>query len=354
MEFCKASPRARRRSGGKILDGGVKFDYLGCFFVGTGLACLEVVLDEGERNDWFGSTFIVVFAVIAAASLVALVVWEWGHEDPLVDVRLIFSRHFGACFAVMLGVGAILITTTQFLPQLLQSRFGYNATLAGVVLLPGGLATLLFMPVGGILASKVQPKYLIAVGMGCAGAAMLYLTRLNPNTGFSFAAWSRIFLGVGLPFMFIPITSASYDGLPPGKIDQASGLINVARNLGGSIGVSLAQTLLAQRNQFHQSRPRRARHSDEPRLSEHAATSDKLLPRTWLFSAASRAAGDRLDRAGRADAGRPAGLHRRVLDACYPHRRRGRDGVPAQKREAWSDVRPLGRAADPDVQGRDR
>ncbi|MBV9077503.1 MAG: DHA2 family efflux MFS transporter permease subunit, partial [Methylobacteriaceae bacterium] len=261
--FIVEEPESTQAERRKLLEGGVKFDYLGCLFVVLALGCLEVVLDEGQRQDWYASSFIVAFAIVSVASFTALIVWEWFHEEPLVDVRLIFSRHFGSCFAVMLGVGALLISTTQFLPQLLQTRFGYDAKLAGLALLPGGIATLVLMPVAGILSGKVQPRVLIGFGMGCAALAMWWLTGLNGNADFGFAAWSRVFLGLGLPFMFIPITAASYDGLPPAKTNQASGLINVARNVGGSIGVSLAQTLLAQRNQFHQSR-----------LVEHIAPSD--------------------------------------------------------------------------------
>jgi DHA2 family multidrug resistance protein len=261
--FLVEEPESTEAERRKLLEGGVKFDYLGCLFVVLGLGCMEVVLDEGQRDDWFSSPVIVCFAVVSAVSLLALLIWEWHHEDPIVDVRLLLSRHFGACFLVMLGVGAVLITTTQFLPQLVQTRFGYDATLAGLALLPGGLATLLFMPLGGFLSSKVQPRFLVAFGMGCVAFAMVYLTHLSSTMTFSYAAWSRIFFGIGLPFLFIPITTASYDGLPAAKTNQASGLINVARNIGGSIGVSMATTLLAQRNQFHNSR-----------LVEHISPSD--------------------------------------------------------------------------------
>jgi MFS transporter, DHA2 family, multidrug resistance protein len=176
---------------------------------------------------------------------------------------MIASRQFGSCFFVMMATGAILISTTQMLPQLLQLNFGYTATLAGLVLSPGGVVTMAMMLVVGRLSGRVQPKYLIAIGATVVALAMYNLTNLYGALDFWFFAWSRIYIGVGLPLIFIPITTASYDGIPPDRTDQASGLINVARNVGGSIGVSLAQNVLARREQFHLNR-----------LTEHIAPSD--------------------------------------------------------------------------------
>jgi DHA2 family multidrug resistance protein len=154
----------------------------------------------------------------------------------------------------MLGTGAIVIATTQILPQFLQAELGYTATLAGMVLSPGGLVTMVMMPVTGKLIGAVQPKYLIAAGSAIAALSMWHLTGITGDVTFGYAAVSRIYLAIGLPLLFLPITTASYDGLPPDKTNQASALINVARNIGGSMGVALVQTVLAQRQQFHQSR----------------------------------------------------------------------------------------------------
>src|SRR5256714_2198432 len=163
----------------------------------------------------------------------------------------------------MLGTGAVLISTSQILPQLLQTELNYTAMLAGLALSPGGIATLMLMPVAGRLVSMVQPKYLIMFGAAVVAFSMWHLTGLNGDITYGYAALSRIFLAIGLPFLFLPVTTASYDGVPPDQTNQASALINVARNIGGSMGVALAQTILAQRQQFHQSR-----------LIEHAAPSD--------------------------------------------------------------------------------
>ncbi|AWL99910.1 DHA2 family efflux MFS transporter permease subunit [Bradyrhizobium amphicarpaeae] len=247
----------------RLLSRGLRVDYIGFLLVAIGLGSLEFVLDEGQRNDWFGSNMIIVFAVLAVVSLVALIPWELTREDPIVDLRLLGRRQFAACFLVMLGTGAVLISTTQLLPQLLQTELNYTAMLAGLALSPGGIATLVLMPVVGRLVSTVQPKYLIMLGAAIVALSMWHLTGLTGDITYGYAALSRIFLALGLPFLFLPVTTASYDGVPPDKTNQASALINVARNIGGSMGVALAQTVLAQRQQFHQSR-----------LIEHAAPSD--------------------------------------------------------------------------------
>jgi DHA2 family multidrug resistance protein len=172
----------------------------------------------------------------------------------MIDIRMVATRQFGSCFVVMLGTGAILLATTQFLPQLVQENFGYTATWAGLSLSPGGLVTMGMMIVVGRTSGKVQPKYLIAIGAALAALSMYDMTRIDADTGFWFFAESRMILGIGLPLVFIPIIAASYDGIPPDKTDQASALINAARNTGGSIGVSIATNILAHREQFHQSR----------------------------------------------------------------------------------------------------
>ena len=256
-------PSGAEEERARLLSKGLRVDYVGFALVAVGLGSLEFVLDEGQRNDWFGSNMIIVFAVLAAVSLIALIPWELTRDEPIVDLRLLGRRQFAACFLVMLATGAVLISTTQLLPQLLQTELNYTAMLAGLALSPGGVATLVLMPVVGRLVSAVQPKYLIMFGAAIVAFSMWHLTGLTGDITYGYAALSRIFLALGLPFLFLPVTTASYDGVPPDKTNQASALINVARNIGGSMGVALAQTVLAQRQQFHQSR-----------LVEHTAPSD--------------------------------------------------------------------------------
>jgi len=250
LQKSKAEAEERQR----LEQNRVRFDLVGFLLVATFLGALEVVIDRGLEDDWFGSNFIITFSVLCGLALVFMVPWEATRRNPLVDVRMLATRQFGSCFLVMLATGAILLATTQFLPQLVQQDFGYTATWAGLVLSPGGLVTMAMMFVIGRLSGLIQPKYLIAVGAAITAFSMYDLTNVYGDLGFWFLAHSRMYLGIGLPLIFVPIMTASYEGIPHGKTDQASALINAARNTGGSIGVSLASNVLAHREQFHQSR----------------------------------------------------------------------------------------------------
>lgn len=247
------SPQKKTERAALWNSGRIKFDYVGFLLVAIFLGALEVVLDKGQEEDWFGSRFIVSFAAASAVALVLFIPWELIRKDPLIDLKLLAGRQFGTCFLAMLCTGAVLIATTQFLPQILQEDFGYTATLAGLATSPGGLVTMVMFIIVGRL-TFIQPKWLIVTGGLIMAAAMYDLTNVYADLNFAFFAWSRVYLGIGLPLVFNALTTASYDGISPDKTDQASSLINVARNFGGSIGVSLAQTTLARREQFHQSR----------------------------------------------------------------------------------------------------
>jgi DHA2 family multidrug resistance protein len=254
VAFLLPTPDKEKKRLRKLWKSGqVRFDYIGFILVAAFLGALEVVLDRGQEDDWFGSSFIVTFSIISAVALILFIPWELTRKEPLIDLRMLVGRQFGACFLIMLGTGAILIATTQFLPQILQDDFGYTATLAGLAISPGGVVTMLMFIVVGRLGF-IDPKYLIALGGVIMAAAMYDLTNIYADLSFGFFAWSRVYLGLGMPLVFNAVTTASYVGIPPDKTDQASSLINVARNFGGSIGVSLAQTTLARREQFHQNR----------------------------------------------------------------------------------------------------
>ncbi len=233
---------------------GLRFDTIGFLLVATFLGALEVLLDRGQEDDWFGSNFIITFAVICALAFVAMIPWELTRKEPVVDIRMIGTRQFGSCFLVMLAAGAVLLATTQFLPTLVQQDFGYTATLAGLVLSPGGLVAMVMMFVVGRVSAFVPAKYLIASGLIIVALSMYGLTNVYGDLSFSYFMWSRMFIGLGLPLIFLPILTAAYDALPPGKTDQASAMMNAARNIGGSIGISLAVNVLADGQQIHQSR----------------------------------------------------------------------------------------------------
>jgi DHA2 family multidrug resistance protein len=247
-------PQTLRRERRARLSGGLKVDWLGFALVALFMGCLEVVLDKGQEDDWFSSSFITSFAIVAGMALLLLIPWELTRKDPVVDIRLIGHRQFGTCWFLMLGVGAVLYSSTQIMPQLLQENFGYTATLAGLALMSGGFTALLLMMLAGQLSSFIQPRYLMMGAMLGIAVSTSHFTALSPEASFAGFATARVYQTAAIPFLFLVITSVSYLGLPPGKSSEASALINMARNLGGSIGVSMAQTLFARREQFHQSR----------------------------------------------------------------------------------------------------
>jgi MFS transporter, DHA2 family, multidrug resistance protein len=242
---------AARREWRQRSDG---FDVIGFALVAAFLGALEIALDRGLEDDWFGSTFITKVVAVCALAFVLMIPWEMRRRNPAVDVRMLATRQFGASFLVMLATGAILLATTQFLPELVQQDFGYTATWAGLVLSPGGIVTMLMMFVVGRLSSKVQPKWLISAGAIICAISMYELTTTYGDLGFWFFARTRMVLGVGLPLIFVPIMAASYVGVPPDRTDQASAMMNMARNTGGSIGISIVSNVLSHREQFHQSR----------------------------------------------------------------------------------------------------
>ena len=309
------SPERPRRSARKAWKRGLHFDSIGFVLVATFLGALEVVLDKGQEDDWFGSTLHrrPVWS-ISASALVLSCPGNCVRKDPVIDLRMLVGRQFGTCFLVMLATGAILIATTQFMPQVLQSDFGYTATLAGLALSPGGMVTMVMMFIVGRLGGLVQPKYLIATGALIVAAAMYNLTNLYARPEL------RLLRLVARLYRDRPSARSSSRSPPhpttasrPNKTDQASALINVARNFGGSIGVSLAQTVLARREQFHQSR-----------LVEHVGTWNPyygqamrqaqgyFATQPWT-GGKLLANGGRLDRPGGTDPGKLPVLYRRVL-----------------------------------------
>ncbi|HXW50256.1 MAG TPA: DHA2 family efflux MFS transporter permease subunit [Xanthobacteraceae bacterium] len=247
-------PEILERERRERLAGGLNVDWIGFALIALALGSLEVVLDRGQIDDWFRSGTIVTFTVIAAAAFAVFVPWEITHEDPIVELRLLSRRQFGMAFLVMMMVGAILFGSNQIMPQLLQTSFPYTAMLSGLAMMPGGLAMLVVMPIAGQVTGRFQSKYLMVLGLTGIVLSMWYSTSLTPDASFDYFGWVRVYQTVGLPFLFIPINTVAYDGLPPNKTNQASALMNVARNLGGSIGISLANVVLFRRTQFHQAR----------------------------------------------------------------------------------------------------
>jgi DHA2 family multidrug resistance protein len=234
---------------------GLSIDYLGFALVALGLGCLQVVLDKGQEDDWFSSKFIVVFSTLCVIGILGAIIWEvWFARDPVVDLTLLKKSRFAFTNLLMFIVGFILNSTTVLIPQFAQQLLGYNATQAGMLLMGGGVALMVMMPVSGILTSKIQPKYLMTYGIAVTSLAMWHMSTFNLQVTFSQLFWARVYQAMALPFFFIPINTVAYSDLPPGRSNHASALINLMRNLGGSTGIAIAVLLLERRGEFHHAR----------------------------------------------------------------------------------------------------
>lgn len=233
--------------------GGVRVDYVGFALLALGLGALQVLLDKGQREDWFSTHYIVVLAIVSAICLIAVFIWEMTREHPIIEVRLFKDRTFLMSCMMLFLVGFVLYGTTVLIPQLAQTLLGYTAKLAGLVLMPGGFTLILLLPLVGFLLSRYDARWMIAFGLLLLGISMFWMAhRFDLGVDFRTLVWARIFQSSGLAFLFIPINTAAYAYLPREKNNAASGLINLARNVGGSVGISFVTTLLARRAQFHQ------------------------------------------------------------------------------------------------------
>ena len=236
----------------KTLQQGLKIDFIGLGLLSVGLGFLQVMLDKGQTEDWFESPFIITCAVIGILGLAAVIVWELRQTQPLVDLRLFAQRNYSMATFLMFAMGVVMYGTTVLLPILLQTQMGYTAQWAGLVLSPGGIVTLFVMPIVGRLLGIVQPRWLVVCGFVILAAGMYRLSELSLQTGFwqFVATWT--ISRAGMPLLFVPINVMAFASVPREKTNSATGLINLTRNLGGSVGISLvaaAQTRLAQVSQ---------------------------------------------------------------------------------------------------------
>jgi DHA2 family multidrug resistance protein len=228
-----------------------KIDYIGLGFVALGLGTLQVVLDKGQRDDWFESHFIVILSLIAAVSLIFVIFWEWKHKDPIIDLHLFRDRTFGISNLLMFMLGFALLGSTLLLPLFMQTLLGYTAERSGFALMPGGFTIMLLLPLVGFLLSRYSPRWLLVYGLVMLSASLFNMTRFDLQIDFHTAAMARVLQAAGMAFLFVPINTAAYAFLPGDKNNAASGLMNLARNIGGSVGISLVTTMLDRRTQVH-------------------------------------------------------------------------------------------------------
>ena len=253
VQVFLCEPKALIKERAARLKKGLNVDYIGFILVALGLGCLELTLDRGERDDWFASGFITANAIISGLSLALLVVWELARKDPIVDIRLLGNRNFAITSLFMLTAGIVIFGTTQLIPQFAQQVLDYTATNAGLALTTGGIATLAMMPITGVLTGRIDTRLMLIPALALQAASFFYMTHWTSGISYGDVATARLISAFGLPFVFIPINTAAYVGLRPDQTNHASALLNVARNLGGSICISMAQAMLIERGQVNQS-----------------------------------------------------------------------------------------------------
>jgi DHA2 family multidrug resistance protein len=228
----------------------ISVDYIGISLIVVGVGLLQYVLDKGQEKDWFSSDMILVCFVIAMVALLALVIREVTHKNPIMDLRLLAIRNFATAVTFSFVLGMVLNGSTILLPQFLQNDLGYTAQLAGMALSPAGIALAVMMPVAGILATKFDPRVIIAIGFAITSFGLFHVTNIYLGVSFGSVVAFRIIQVIGIPLIFIPISTLNYVGVPREKFNQVSGISNFVRNIGGAIGVSLLNSFITRQGQI--------------------------------------------------------------------------------------------------------
>lgn len=228
-------------------------DYMGLAFLTIAMGGLQIMLDKGQENDWFESGFIRFFGLLFVAGIASLVVWEWRHKEPLINLKLFRFKNFAICCFLMALVGGVLNANTVLQPQYMQQLLGYNATTAGLALTAGGFALVVMMPLAGIATGKVAARWLAVLGFVMFVVTFRIAAEVTTlDMTFAQASWLRVVQMLPLPFCFISITNAAYVGMPKEESNQVAGLINFARNIGGSIMIALTNAQVTHRATWHQ------------------------------------------------------------------------------------------------------
>lgn len=238
-------------------------DYIGLGLIALGLGALQIVLDKGQQEDWFDSSFIIALSCLAAVGLVMAVLWLLRQKNPIVKLKLLAIPSFGMPCVMIFFVGFALYGGTALLPMLVQMNFGYTATLAGLVLSPSGFTTLLMLPVVGRLVTRIECKYLVSFGMLLTAAGMWATGFITPQADYETFVIVRVLQTVGLPFLFVPVTTLAFSKMSSKRSNDASAIMSLMRNLGGSVGIAISTSLLAHSRQIEQSQ-----------LSEHLSSAN--------------------------------------------------------------------------------
>lgn len=231
-----------------------KIDYWGFALIVVGIGCLQIVLDKGQREDWFSSAFIIRLAIISVICLIAFVFVELKKSEPVLNLRELKDISFASANIIQCSAFFVLFGCILLLPLFVQQLLGYNAFLAGMALAPGGIATLITMPIAGKLIQKLNPKIILATGLVITSYSVFIMSRFNLYIDFNTVALSRIIMGVGMGLVFVPLASMAFSTVKKEEMGNATSIFNLLRNIAGSFGVAIMTTILARRAQFHQFR----------------------------------------------------------------------------------------------------
>ena len=237
-----------------IRDIKMKIDYWGLVFLSVGIGCLQIMLDKGQREDWFSSDFIIWLCVASVMSLVIFVIVELFVKHPIVDLRILKNFSFSLGNIIIFFVFVNLFGSIVLLPMYLQSLMGYTSTLAGLVLAPGGVATLMVMPIVGLLITRINSKGIVIAGIVVTAYSTYLMSMFNRLADFNTIVWPRIIMGIGVGLIIIPLTTLTLSRMKKEQMGNATSIFNLVRNIGGSFGVAISTTILTRRAQFHQAR----------------------------------------------------------------------------------------------------
>jgi DHA2 family multidrug resistance protein len=230
----------------------MQVDYWGLALLTLGLGALQVVLDKGQQEDWFSSSLIISCSLVSVLALLLLVYIELKHEHPIINLRLFRNVSFSAGNFVMFMVGFCLYSSVMLIPLFLQTLMGYDATLAGMVLAPGGVATLITMPFVGAFIQRSDGRRVVLTGLLIGAFAMFLMQRFSLEASYWDFVWPRVILGVGLAMIFVPLTTVTLSTISREEMGNATGIFNLLRNVGGSVGIAIAATMLSRYSQFYQ------------------------------------------------------------------------------------------------------
>lgn len=230
---------------------GVRADWFGFAMAALGLATLSYVLDRGQSNDWFGSSRILVAAIVSSLCLLILPIRELTARDPVLDVRMFADRNFTGSWLLLFVTGAVLFSAPAVFPLLTQQGFGYTATWAGFANGLGGLSVLFVIPLVGLLTGKVATRHLVGFGLAVSAVGLFMSTRIYPDVSFMQVALFNVGQSIGIAFIISPLQSQSFVGVPNGRSEQVGAFNSMAINVGGSVGTALSITLLERGRQTY-------------------------------------------------------------------------------------------------------